>query len=358
MISLPTVTVIIPCRNESRSIGACLDSVLAGDYPHELLEVIVADGMSDDGTREVLQSYHARHPQIRCPIHCIDNPGRIVPTGLNQAIKLATGEYIVRLDAHSEYARDYISQCVAVLQSTGAVNAGGAWRTKASGFWQEAIALGFHSPFSAGGARSRDVDYEGAADTVIYGSWRRQTLLDIGLFDEELVRNQDDELNLRLTRAGGVIWQSARIRSWYQPRPSLRALWRQYAQYGYWKVRVIQKHKLPASWRHVVPGAFVGSVLWLAALALFSVWARWVLLLVAGSYVAVNLLASLWTCRRSAHWRFLPAMPFVFGAYQIGYGYGFLRGVLDFILLRRGARADFKTLTRGSTKKTADNPTL
>ncbi len=343
MNTLPTVTVIIPCRNERGYLGACLDSVLAGDYPHELLEIIVADGMSDDGTRDVLQTYHARNAKIRM----VDNPGRIVPTGLNQAIKLATGEYIVRLDAHTEYAKDYIRQCVAVLQETGAVNAGGAWRTKASGFWQEAIALGFHSPFSAGGARSRDVDYDGPADTVIYGSWRRQTLLDIGLFDEELVRNQDDELNLRLTRAGGVIWQSARIRSWYQPRPSLSALWKQYGQYGYWKVRVIQKHKLPASWRHIVPGAFVGSVLLLSMLALFSQWARGLWLLAVGAYVIANLSATLWTCRRPRDWRFLPVLPLVFGAYQIGYGYGFLRGALDFLLLKRGASSDYQTLSRG-----------
>jgi glycosyltransferase involved in cell wall biosynthesis len=347
MNELPTVTVIIPCRNERPYIGKCLDSVLAGDYPHELLEIIVADGMSDDGTREVLQSYHARNAKIRC----VDNPERIVPTGLNRAIKLATGEYIVRLDAHTEYAPDYIRQCVAVLQETGAANAGGAWRTKAAGYWQSAIALGFHSPFAAGGARSRDVNFDGAVDTVIYGSWRRQTLLDIGLFDEALVRNQDDELNLRLTRAGGVIWQSARIRSWYQPRPSLRALWRQYAQYGYWKVRVIQKHKLPASWRHIVPGAFVASVLLLTMLSLFSPWARVLWLLAVGSYITANLLASLWTCRRAAHWRFLPIIPLVFGAYQIGYGYGFLRGVVDFVWLRRGASAEFKALTRGQPSK-------
>lgn len=347
MSSLPTATVIIPCRNERTSIGKCLDSVLAGDYPHELLEIIVADGMSDDGTRDVLQTYHARHPNIRC----VDNPGRIVPTGLNQAIKLATGEYIIRLDAHTEYAPDYIRQCIAVLQETGAANAGGAWRTKATGYWQTAIALGFHSPFSAGGARSRDVHYSGAVDTVIYGSWRRQTLLDIGLFDEELVRNQDDELNLRLTRSGGVIWQSARIHSWYQPRPSLRALWKQYAQYGYWKVRVIQKHKLPASWRHVVPGAFVGSVMLLTVLSFFSEAARVLWMLATGAYLTANLCASLWTCRRPAHWRFLPVLPFVFGAYQIGYGYGFLRGVMDFVLLRRGADATFKTLTRGQASK-------
>src|SRR5262249_41018531 len=155
--------------------------------------------------------------------------------GLNQAILAAQGEIIVRIDAHTEYAGDYITQCVQVLEETGADNAGGAWRTKADGFIAQAIALAFHSPFSAGGARSHDVDYEGCVDTVIYGCWRRQRLVELGMFDEELARNQDDELNLRITRNGGKIWQSSRIRSWYRPRASLMALLRQYSQYGYWK---------------------------------------------------------------------------------------------------------------------------
>src|SRR5262249_29352304 len=152
------------------------------------------------------------------------NPRKITSTGLNRAILAAQGEIIVRMDAHTEYAGDYIRQCVQVLEETGADNVGGAWRTKASGYLQQAVALAFHSPFSAGGARSHEVDYEGYIDTIIYGCWRRKRLIEVGMFDEELVRNQDDELNLRITRSGGKIWQSARIRSWYQPRASLMAL--------------------------------------------------------------------------------------------------------------------------------------
>jgi len=197
------------------SSAPCLDSILASDYPPELLEIIVADGMSDDGTRDVLQQYCQHHASI----HFVDNPGRIVPTGLNQAIRMATGKIIVRMDAHTEYAADYIKQCVMVLAETNADNVGGAWRTKADGYLQEAIALAWHSPFRRAGARSRDLDYEGPVDTVIYGCWRKDRLLELGLFDEEFVRNQDDELSLRITRSGGVIWQSARIKSWYSPSP-------------------------------------------------------------------------------------------------------------------------------------------
>lgn len=343
MITLPKVSVIIPCRNERQFIGPCLDSILASDFPSDRLEIIVADGMSDDGTRDVLQQYCQQHASI----HFVDNPGRIVPTGLNQAIRMATGEVIVRMDAHTEYAADYIKQCVLVLAETNADNVGGAWRTKANGYLQEAIALAWHSPFSAGGARSRDLNYEGPVDTVIYGCWRKARLLELGLFDEEFVRNQDDELSLRITRSGGTIWQSARIKSWYSPRPSLTALWRQYSQYGYWKVRVIQKHKIPASLRHLIPGAWLASLFLLLALSPFSKIFVWLLALHLASYLSANLAATFFTGRHPKNLKFLPILPFIFVCYHLGYGYGFLRGCIDFLLLRRGARENFRTITRG-----------
>lgn len=345
MSNLPTVTVIIPCRNEQRFIGSCLDSILSGDYPPELLEIIVADGMSDDGTRGVLQTFANRYtgaPSVRI----IDNPQKIVSTGLNRAIEHARGEIIVRMDAHTEYATDYIRRCVEVLEETGADNVGGAHRTRASGYLQEAITLAFHSPFAVGGARSHNVDYEGPVDSVIYGCWRKKTLLKIGMFDEELVRNQDDELNLRINRGGGVVYQSAKILSWYQPRASLRALFRQYTQYGYWKVRVIRKHRIPASWRHLVPGAGVLGLLLLGILSLFLAPARMILSLSLMVYFSATLLASLLTCRQPARFKFIPILPIIFSLYHFGYGYGFLRGLVDFIILRRSAPSDFTRISR------------
>ncbi len=345
MSNLPTVTVIIPCRNERRFIGSCLDSILSGDYPPELLEIIVADGMSDDGTREALQTFANRYtgaPSVRI----IDNPQMIVSTGLNRAIKHARGEIIVRMDAHTEYATDYIRRCVEVLQETGADNVGGAHRTRASGYLQQAITLAFHSPFAVGGARSHNVDYEGPVDSVIYGCWRKKTLLNIGMFDEELVRNQDDELNLRINRGGGVVYQSAKILSWYQPRASLRALFRQYTQYGYWKVRVIRKHRIPASWRHLVPGAGVLGLLLLGILSLFLAPARMILSLSLTLYFSATLLASLVTCRKPARFKFIPILPVIFSLYHFGYGYGFLRGLVDFIILHRSAPSDFTRISR------------
>ncbi len=222
----PFVSIIMPVRNEAGHIAQCLEDALGQDYPADRFEVLVADGCSTDATPQIIAALHARHSNLRL----IPNPRRITPTGLNAAILAAHGEIIVRMDAHTEYAPDYIRQCVAVLAETGADNVGGAARTKAAGDLPQAISLAYHSRFAAGGALFHQVEYEGEVDTVTYGCWRKAKLIELGMFDEELVRNQDDELNLRITRGGGRVWQSSRIRSWYQPRASLGALWRQYSQ--------------------------------------------------------------------------------------------------------------------------------
>jgi succinoglycan biosynthesis protein ExoA len=344
MSALPLVSVIIPCRNEGRRIEACLSSILSSDYPPDRLEILVADGESDDGTRETLEEFCTRHSNIRV----IDNPGRTVPKGLNLAIRAARGEIIVRIDAHTEYASDYIRECVSVLLSTHADNVGGAARTKSTGFIQTAVSLAYHSPFSVGGARFHNIDHEGYVDTVPYGCWRRNTLFNLGLFDEELVRNQDDELNLRTVRKGGKIWQSPRIRSWYQPRDSLGTLFQQYAQYGYWKVRIIQKHRLPASWRHLVPGIWLGTIVCLVPPAFFLNYARLLLGTILAFYFLACLLASIFACNRTAQVRFIPMLPIVFATYHAGYGYGFLHGFLDFMLLHRRPSRAFVKITRGS----------
>jgi glycosyltransferase involved in cell wall biosynthesis len=310
------ISIVVPCRNEGKSIAEVLDSILAQDLAGFDWEILIADGMSDDGTRDILERYRSSEPRIRV----IDNPQRAVPAGLNAAIRAARGEIILRMDAHTSYAPDYVRRCVETLRATGAANVGGPARTRSRGYWGQAIAAAYHSPLACGGARFHDPEYEGWADTVPYGCWRKSTLLDVGLFDESLVRNQDDELNLRLSRAGGRIWQSPAIVSWYQPRASLGRLFQQYFQYGYWKVRVIRKHRMPASWRHLVPAAFV-----LAAVLLpfFSVqlWAAMLAL-----YLAACLTASAAAARRHG-WKLLPALPAVFAAYHFSYGTGFVAGI-------------------------------
>lgn len=228
-------------------------SILAQHRPPGDFEIIVADGMSEDGTAEILGRLAQENPRLRV----IDNPSQTTPCGMNIGIREAQGDYIAIMGAHNRYAPDYLCESVKVLEETQADNVGGAMICEAKSWMQRTIAAAHHSSFSVGGARWHDPDYEGPADTVFGGVYNREVFDRIGLFDEEFVRNQDDEFNLRLTRSGGKIWQSPRIKSWYCPRGSLAALFWQYRQYGYWKVRVIQKHRTPASLRQLVPGGFV-----------------------------------------------------------------------------------------------------
>jgi glycosyltransferase involved in cell wall biosynthesis len=340
-MNVPLASLIVPCRNEKDYIEPCIRSLLAQDLPAGSFEIIVADGLSNDGTRDILARLVAEYACLRL----VDNPGRIVSTGLNTAICAARSKIIVRIDVHTQYAPDYVSQCLAVLQETGADNVGGPGVAQGTGYIGCAVAAAFQSPFAVGGARWHNPHYTGPVDTVHLGCWPRDVFDRIGFFDEELVRNQDDEFNLRLSRAGGLIWQSPRIKSWYHPRASLGSLWRQYAQYGYWKVRVIQKHCLPASVRHLVPAAFVLTMLTLPIVALFWPWVLWIWSALGILYSVGNLAASVAAARRS-NWTLFPVLPAVFACYHFGYGYGFLRGIWDFIFLRRTPVGAMSTLTR------------
>jgi glycosyltransferase involved in cell wall biosynthesis len=325
------VSVIVACRNEIAHIHNFLDSLCRQASGGTKIEVLIADGMSDDGTRQVLELYK----RIVLPLRVIDNPDRIVSAGLNAAIRAARGEIIIRMDAHTEYAPDYICRCLEVLNETNADNVGGPALTRANGYMAHAIALAYHARFTCGGAKFHDAEYEGYVDTVPYGCWRKSTLERIGLFDEGLSRNQDDELNLRLISSGGKIWQSPIIASWYRPRDRLTALFHQYFQYGFWKVSVLRKHGKPASWRHLIPGAclLIGVAALLAAAgASLSGSALWESVFIttcavlAGLYFAASAGAAFLVARRGA-WDFLPVLPIVFATYHLSYGLGFLLGL-------------------------------
>jgi succinoglycan biosynthesis protein ExoA len=329
----PRVSVIVPCRNERHYIETCLQSILAQVEPVGGMEVLVIDGMSDDGTRDIIRSIATTDTRVRC----IDNPRQITPVALNLGITNARGQIIVRMDAHTKYSQDYVLKCVETLLQTGADNVGGPARTNAVGYIQRAIAAAHHSPFSSGGAAFHNVNYEGEVDTVFYGCWRKEKLIEIGLFDEELIRNQDDELNYRITKSGGRLWQSPQIRCWYSPRNSLVGLFKQYFQYGYWKVRVIQKHDRPASLRHLVPVVFVlGLALgWLPGLLYPPLGALYV-----GLTITYGMLCVAFSIKTASNagWNILPILPVVFFIYHVSYGAGFAAGLINFHALRRVPR--------------------
>jgi glycosyltransferase involved in cell wall biosynthesis len=251
----PLVSVVIPMRNEASSINTLLDGVLAQDYPRERLEVLVVDGDSEDDSAAVVEAYAARDARVRL----LRNPRRIVPTALNIAIRAASGSIICRIDGHTRIATDYERVGVETLQRTGADNVGGPMRAVGGGWFGDAVAAATTSRFGIGsyfhyGTEEREVD------TVYLGMWPRRVFEHVGLFDEELVRNQDDEFNYRLRKSGGRVLLTPAMRSWYQNRQSLTGLLRQYYQYGQWKVRVLQKHPRQMSWRHFVPPAFVAAL--------------------------------------------------------------------------------------------------
>jgi succinoglycan biosynthesis protein ExoA len=233
----------------------------------------------------------------------------------------------VRIDAHAEYAPDYVSQCVACLESTGADNVGGPMVAAGRPGLQAVIAASYDSPFALGGGRFHDPRYEGDVDTVYLGAFRKSSLVRVGLFDERFTRNQDDELNYRIVRSGGRIFMTPRIRSTYHPRDSLRALFSQYAQYGEWKVLVIAKHRKPARITHLVPGAFV---LWLCtAVPVSFAWppARVPVLVVLLAYIGLAILFSM----RNRHVsrvgdRLLLVLVHV--VLHVSYGLGFLKGLV------------------------------
>lgn len=345
MTAARTVSVIVPCRNERRYIDAFCACALRQALPDGwVLQLVIADGMSDDGTREWLaQAVHA-DPRVQW----LDNPGRIVAVGLNAALARATGDVIVRMDVHTEYAGDYVAECLAALQSTGADNVGGPWRAEPDAQaapMQRAIAAAFQSRWVAGGARSRRVDFDGWTDTVYLGCWPRAAFEQFGTFDEALVRNQDDEHNLRIVRGGGRVWQSSRIHSIYRPRTRLGQVFRQYLQYGYWKPFVMKKHGQAASFRQWVPGLFCAllAVLGLAALLGAPVWP--LAGLVAIYALAVLLLTAAIGFEAPLDPAGLARVPVVIAAYHLGYGIGSLIGWWD-VMCNGHGRARFASLTR------------
>ena len=327
---MPLISVIIPCRNEANAIEACLRGVLAFVSPPGGFEVLVVDGQSTDATASLVSRLAALDPRVRL----LENPDRMTSHALNIGIRAAQGEIIVRVDAHTEYAPDYLVECVAALERTGADNVGGPALTRAHTYRHRVIAAAYHSRFAVGGSRFHQPDCEGWVDTVPYGCYRREVLMNLGLFDEELVRNQDDELNFRLVRTGGRIWLTPRIRSWYTPRATLSRLFQQYYQYGYWRVRVIQKHRLPASPRQLVPGAFVLAFLVLALLSLLSAPAAFLLASLVSCYLFFLAAGSLATAA-AAGWSLLPLLPVAFATYHLSYGSGFLLGLWDFVVWSR-----------------------
>jgi succinoglycan biosynthesis protein ExoA len=320
------VSVIMPVRNEEPFIRSSLDAVLAQDYPRGRIEVIVADGMSTDRTRAIVRSLQATHRQL----FLIDNPGQIVPTGLNAAIAKAKGDVIIRIDGHCKVAPDYVRRCVEHLERDRVDAVGGPIETVGETPTARVIAAATSSMFGVGGSAFRTTsDITGFSDTVPFPAYTRAIIQRAGPYDEELVRNQDDEYNYRLRKLGAKVLLASDVRSVYFSRSSLKLLWRQYFQYGYWKVRVMQKHPKQMSFRHFVPAAFV-AILGAALLAApFVMIGDYIFVAVAGSYIAATALAT-FLAGKGVPPGLLPLLPGAFATIHLAYGVGFIAGLVKF----------------------------
>lgn len=325
MTVLPSVSVVMAVRQEAEHIGASLRALLSQDFPAERMEIIVSDGMSTDGTREIILERAAGCGRLRM----IDNPLRIVPTGLNTAIRQAVGDIIIRVDGHTIVPESYVRSCVEELLRTNADNVGGRMVGTGHGLLAESIALATQSPFGVGNSRFHYSQREEWTDTVYLGAWRKALFSRIGLFDEELIRDQDDELNYRILERRGRILLSPRISSLYSVRSRLGRLARQYLEYGMWKVRVLQKHPRQMRLRQFVPPAFV---LALAAGMMSALWwapGRILLILLVATHLLANLVVSVQlAARHRAAQTFI--LPVVFATLHLSYGAGFLIGLIRF----------------------------
>jgi succinoglycan biosynthesis protein ExoA len=318
----PRVTIAMPAYNEERYIEACIASVQAQDYPRHLIEILIADGRSTDRTREIIAALAAADPRI----HLVDNPARLQAAGLGQMVKQATGDILVRMDVHCEYAPDYVRKCVEVLERTGADNVGGSQRARARTAFQRALCAALGSPLGVGGARYRSPDAEGYVDTVFLGAFRRRVFETVGLWDPGAITNEDAELNQRILDSGGQIYLSREIVVHYFPRDSFRTLARQYYKYGIGRARTLLKLGSFPNLRPALPFLMVAGgtlllvvpPLWPLAPVAFATYA------LATGAEAVRIGARLGPAAIPTIWAIFPTL-------HLSHGIGFAAGLLRYL---------------------------
>ena len=322
----PFVSVLIPIRNEGNYISQCLQAVTRQDYPSDLFEILISDGLSTDNTRSLVADWMKNDSRIRL----FDNPKQIVPTGMNILIPKAKGEILIRVDGHCVIAKNYISNCVRHLEEEDVDGVGGPMRSIGEDLISQITALAMSSKFGVGNSSFRtETGQTKLADTVPFPAYTRAIIEKVGLYDEELVRNQDDEYNYRIREAGGKILLAEDVSSEYYSRGSLKKLWKQYFQYGFWKVRVLQKHPRQMSLRQFIPLGFVLALILTLFLSFLVPWGWKALLALLAAYLLANLSASIMTASGQGFKKLL-LLPLAFAIIHLSYGLGFLVGLFKF----------------------------
>ncbi len=326
----PFVSVIVPCRNEEAFIAKAVGAILENDWPSDRMEVLVVDGMSDDGTRGIVNEIGSRDGRVKL----VDNPVLFAGGAMRVGVAAARGDYVVRVDAHAEIPPHYIRTGVDILERRPEIWAvGGPVDRVASGGEGRLVAAINSNIFATGNTPVRVGSAEGPVDAVLYPIWRREVFDRVGYFDESLVRNQDDDFHYRVRREGGVIYQSQKMRAKYYVRGSVRQLLRQYNQYAFWKLAVAKKHGRSLDWKPLVPPAFFGTLGLTAAGGFLTpyLWAAGGAL--AGAYLLCDFVASAAVAVKTGFGNFFAALA-VFPAFHLKYAAGIVAGAWYFYVRR------------------------
>ena len=328
-MTLPEVSIVIPCLNEEKTILGLLDAILHQTYSHSKLEVIISDGLSEDNTRNLIVGFQTQHPDL-C-IKVLDNPVRRIPTGLNQAIREARAPIITRLDAHAIPAADYIERSVDALKAGLGDNVGGVIDVKpgADSLIARAISIATAHPLGVGDAKYRWATKASEADTVAFGTYYKAKVEEIGYYNEELRANEDYEFNSRIRAAGGKIWIDPKIRAVYYSRSTLKTLARQYFTYGFWKFRMLRRNPETLRWRQALPPVFVIGVLMLSLLFAFFSWARVLLIICLGVYLFILTAASAKIALNKMDLRLVFGIPLAIICMHFCWGAGFWWSILN-----------------------------
>lgn len=325
-MNVHTVSIICPVYNEEKFIDRCILSIVAQDYPKDSLEVLFIDGRSTDKTRAIIEKYTKEYSYIRL----LDNPQQVVPYALNKGVEASKGEVVMRIDGHCVYPTNYVSELVHYLYELEADNVGGVWNTqpaKETAICQ-AIALASSHPFGVGGSMHKIGASEiMETDTVPFGCYKREVFEKAGLFDTELVRNQDDEFNGRLLNKGGKIFLIPQVIINYTARDSLKKMRHMYYQYGLYKPLVNKKLGSPATTRQFFPLLFLLGLVVGGLLSLFSLWIWYVYVAVLLLYLLVGLVVGAMGAIRTHKPVITLLMPWVFFNIHVSYGYGYLKGI-------------------------------
>jgi glycosyltransferase involved in cell wall biosynthesis len=325
---MPKVSVIIPCYNEQATIRLLLDALHRQTFPPANMEIVIADGMSTDGTRDEIAKFQADFPDLS--VRVVDNPLRTIPSGLNRAIEASRGGILVRLDAHSKPYPDYVENCVQALEAGRGDNIGGVWEIQpgAETWIAKSIAVAAAHPLGVGDALYRHAKHAAEVDTVPFGSFRRELVERVGGFDESLLTNEDYEFNARIRKAGGRIWLDPSIRSVYFARSTLKELARQYWRYGYWKWRMLRRYPDTLRWRQALPPLFVLSLVGLVLISLFIPLFRFVLAGELVIYFSTMFLAGLRSASQRGSTYLMIGLPLAIPVMHISWGSGFLWSIL------------------------------